>query len=203
MTRVERFQVQLTSFVCGMSMPWWYNLFHAEFSLWLDFFCLAAHSYPRISFLNDYIYIYIYIYLCYLWRVDIKPHENISKQTHRNNLFFPSMWSIFCRFWANELEHNLRSITDYLSPSAGLKFADVLNGLAAISKVPAFWISKWLVLMVWVTFFRFFNHRLVASLILQPPPCCLFDSSTTASVWWSWALRWLNPTSSCLAGAST
>ena len=63
MTRVERFQVQLTSFVCGMSMPWWYNLFHAEFSLWLDFFCLAAHSYPRISFLNDYIYIYIYLFM--------------------------------------------------------------------------------------------------------------------------------------------
>ena len=28
-------------------------------------------------------------------------------------------------------------ISGYLSPSAGLKFADVPNGLAAISKVPA------------------------------------------------------------------
>ena len=134
---------------------------------------------------------YIYIYICYLWRVDIKPHDNISKQTQQNNLFFPSMWSIFCRFWANELEHNLRSITDYLSPSAGLKFADVLNGLAAISKCQPsgfrsgwFWWSGWpffdssttALLPLW-----FFNHRLVAFLILQPPPLVVLGIALTQS----------------------
>merc|ERR1719352_2283731 len=31
----------------------------------------------------------------------------------------------------------------YLSPSTGLKFADVPNGLAAVSKVPAIGIAQW------------------------------------------------------------
>ena len=53
-----------------------------------------------------------------------------------HRLFFLSAYSVLCCRFVDTVRITGK-FPGYLSPSAGLKFADVPNGLAAISKVPA------------------------------------------------------------------
>ena len=52
----------------------------------------------------------------------------------------------------------------YLSPTLGIKFADVPNGLAAISKVP---ISGWTQILLWGRTARHLRISLLAPQVLQ------------------------------------
>ena len=53
------------------------------------------------------------------------------------DVFYTASWLLMMHFSSVEVLRITGKFPGYLSPSAGLKFADVPNGLAAISKVPA------------------------------------------------------------------
>ena len=53
------------------------------------------------------------------------------------DVFYTASWLLIMHFSSVEVLRITGKFPGYLSPSAGLKFADVPNGLAAISKVPA------------------------------------------------------------------
>ena len=98
-----------------------------------------------------------------LLRLCLKSFKTISVKTIKacffvNGLFYNSTivrWTYWQCFFLHAFRwNNPQEITGkfpgYLSPSAGLKFADVPNGLAAISKVPAAgqgW-NKWIHLKI-------------------------------------------------------
>ena len=84
-----------------------------------------------------------------------------------------------CSMFRMILPHHLVAYLIY-SPIPASRFYTIRPGTGRVRF--CFWFFPTAVLPLW-----FFNHRLLASLILQPTPCCRFDSSTTASVWWSWA----------------
>eukprot|EP00913_Durusdinium_trenchii_P017732 g16664.t1 len=75
----------------------------------------------------------------------------------------------------------------YLSPSAGLKFADVPNGLAAISKVPAGGWTQILLYMGWCEVLRLSAELANGRLAMMAIIGMFYQDGLTGSAWGDWS----------------